>query len=72
MLVPTWCDDMHNGCLLDYVMNVLPSSDEVVLTCYVHVWIVKACGLMIGLLRMCEVIGLHTYIALVYLDWGCV
>ena len=26
---------------------------------------VKSCGLMIGLLRMCEVMGLHMYIALV-------
>ena len=31
---------------------------------------VKACGLMIGLLSMCEVMGLHMYIALVDIDWG--
>ena len=30
--------------------------------------IVKACGLMIGLLSMCEVMGLHMYIALLDLD----
>ena len=30
---------------------------------------IKVCGLMIGLLSMCEVMGLHMYIALVYLDW---
>ena len=30
---------------------------------------VKACGLIIGLLSMCEVMGLHMYIALVGLDW---
>ena len=28
---------------------------------------VKACGLMIGFLSVCEVIGLHIYIALVEL-----
>ena len=32
---------------------------------------VKACGLMIGLLSMCEVMGLHMYIALVALEWDC-
>ena len=32
---------------------------------------VKSCGLMIGLLRMCEVMGLHMYIAQVFLDWDC-
>ncbi len=31
----------------------------------------KAFGLMIGLLSMCEVMGLHMYIALVELDWDC-
>ena len=31
---------------------------------------VKACGLMIGLLSVCEVMGLYMYIALVDLDWG--
>ena len=28
-----------------------------------------ACGLMIGLLSMCEVMRLHMYIAIVDLDW---
>ena len=31
---------------------------------------VKACGFMIGLLSMCEVMGPYMYIALVDLDWG--
>ena len=31
---------------------------------------VKACGLMIGLLSVCEVMGLYMYIALVDSDWG--
>ena len=30
---------------------------------------VKACGLMIGLLSMCEVMGSYIYIALVNIDW---
>ena len=29
---------------------------------------VKACGLMVGLLSMCDVMGIHLYIALVYSD----
>ena len=56
VLVSTWCDDMHNGGLLEYVMKVLTSLDEVVFTSYVDVWSVKPCGLIIGLLSMCEVI----------------
>ena len=32
---------------------------------------VKACGLMIGLLSMCEVMGLHMCITLVDLVWDC-
>ena len=32
---------------------------------------VKACGLMIGLLSMCVVMGFHMYIALVDFDWNC-
>ena len=32
---------------------------------------VKACGLMIGLLIMCEVMGIHICIALVDLDFDC-
>ena len=31
---------------------------------------VKACGLMIGLLSICEVMGPYMYIALEDLDWG--
>ena len=30
-----------------------------------------ACGLFVGLLSMCEVVGHHMYIALVGLDRGC-
>ena len=29
----------------------------------------KACGLFVSLVRMCEVMRLHMYIALVGLDW---
>ena len=32
---------------------------------------VKIYGVMMGLLSMCEVMGLHMYIALVDLDWDC-
>ena len=32
---------------------------------------VKAHGLVIGLLSMCEVMGLHMCFALVDLDWDC-
>ena len=31
---------------------------------------VNACGLIIGLLSICEVMGPYKYIALVDLDWG--
>ena len=31
----------------------------------------KAYGLMIGLMSMCEVMGLHMCISLVELDWDC-
>lgn len=32
---------------------------------------IKAYGLMIGLLSVCEDMGLHMYTALVDLDWHC-
>ena len=32
---------------------------------------VKASGLMIGLLSICEIMGFHVCIALVDLDWDC-
>ena len=34
--------------------------------CLVHEGYVKSCDLMIGLISMCEVMGLHMYIALVH------
>ena len=34
-------------------------------------WSDKACGLMIALISMCEVMGIHIYIALGDLDWDC-
>ena len=48
---------MHDVDLDDYMMKVLPSSDEVAFNCYDDVWSVKACGLMICLLSMCRVYG---------------
>ena len=57
---------MHDVGLDHYMVKVSPRLDEVAFTCYDDVWNVKACGLMIGLLSMCEIIGLYMYIALVY------
>ena len=71
MLVSTWYDDMHNGGLIEYVLKVFPSFDEVIFIYYVDVWSVKASGLIISLLSMCEVIGLHRYIPVLDLDWVC-
>ena len=63
---------MHYVGLNDYMMKDLLVMNEVVFTYYVMYELdVKACGLMIGLLSMCEVIGLHMYIALIDLDWDC-
>ena len=60
---------MHYIGLNDYMMKVLLDMNEVVFTYYVMYELdVKACGLMIGLLSMWEVIGLHMYIALVELE----
>ena len=38
---------------------------------YMYELDIKVYGLMIGLLSMCEFIGLHMYIALVDLGWDC-
>ena len=57
---------IHDVGLDDYMMKVLPSFAEVAFTFYVDVWSVKVCGLKKGLLSMCEVMGLHMYIALVH------
>ena len=42
-----------------------------IVLCLVYEVYVKACGHLIGLLSMCEVMGLHIYIALVDFDYGC-
>ena len=61
---------MHNVGLSDY-MKVLLVMYEVVFTCLVDVWSEwYTCGFLIGLLSMCEVMGLHMYVALVDIDWG--
>ena len=61
------CPYMHYVGLNDYMMKDLLVMNEVVFTYYVMYELdVKACGLMIGLLSMCKVMGLHMYIALVY------
>ena len=56
---------MHDVCLDDYMTKVLPSLGEVVFTCYVDVWSVKVCGLVKGLLSMCEVMDLHMHIEII-------
>ena len=56
---------MNNVGLNDYMMKVLPRLGWNAFICYVYVWSVKVCGLMMSLLSMCEVMGLHMYIALV-------
>ena len=49
---------MHYVGLNDYMMKDLLVMNEVVFTYYVMYELdVKACGLMIGLLSMCEVMG---------------
>ena len=64
--------NVHNVGLIDYMMEVLLGMYEVIFTCLVDVWNeLCACRLLIGLLSMFEVMGLHMYIALVDLDWGC-
>ena len=40
------------------------------LSCSCIKWMVNVCGLLIGLLSMCEVMGFHMCIALVDLDLG--
>ena len=53
-------------------MNILLGLyEESILVILMYEVNVKACGLMIGLLSMCEFMGLHMYIALVDLDWNC-
>ena len=63
---------MHYVGLIDYMMKVLLGLyEESILVILMYEVNVKACGLMIGLLSMCEFMGLHMYIALVDLDWNC-
>ena len=56
---------IYNVCLNDYMMKVFPILDEVASTCYVDVWSVKVCGLVKGLLSMCEVMDLHMHIEII-------
>ena len=51
------------------MMNILLGLyEESILVILMYEVNVKACGLMIGLISMCEVIRLHMYIALVDLN----
>ena len=63
---------MHYVGLNDYMMKVLFtwmkfSSFTVLMKALDD----KACGLMIGLLNMCEVMGSYMYVALVDFAWYC-
>ena len=40
-----------------------------IVMCLVFEGYVKSCGLMIGLLSMCEVMGFNMYIAILDLNW---
>ena len=55
---------MHYVSFNDYIMKVI-DKNEVFHMCYVDAWSVKVSGLMKSLISMCEVMGLHMYIALV-------
>ena len=56
----------HNA----YMMKVV-DMNKIFFTCLLMYELdVKACGLMIGLVSIWEVIGLHMYISLVDLDWN--
>ena len=59
---------MHNFGLSDYMMNVLLGLyEELILTMLMYEVNYGACGLLIGLLSLCEVMRLHMYIAQVSL-----
>ena len=63
---------MHYVGLIDYMMKVLLGLyEESILFMLMQEVNVKTCGLMIGLLSMCEVMGFHMYIKLVDLYWDC-
>ena len=63
---------MHNFWLIDYMIKVLLDMNEIIYVALLMYEVnVKACGLMRGLLCMCEVIGLHMCISLLDLDWDC-
>ena len=80
VVLSTCCDEMQCGIVLTCIMLVLMTikwrsflawmklSMFVILVYEVNV---KACGLMIGLISMCEVMELHMCIDYVYQDWDC-
>ena len=60
---------MHYVGLDDYMVKVIDMNEVVFTYLLMYELDVKACGLMIGLLSICEVMRLHMYIVLVDLDW---
>ena len=60
---------MHNFGLSDYMMNVLLGLyEELILTMLMYEVNYGTCDVLIDLLSVCEVMGLHMYIAQVDLD----
>ena len=51
------------------MINVLLGMYEVVYTVFLMYEVTDGCGLFLSLLSMCEVLGLHMYIALVAIYW---
>ena len=60
---------MPHVSLNDYMMKVVDMNEVVFTYLLMYELDVNVCGLMIYPLSICEVMGLHVYIALVDLDW---
>ena len=59
---------MHNCGLFDYMMKVVYMNEVVFTYLFMYEFGGKACGLIIGIQIMCEVMGHHIYIALLDLE----
>ena len=62
---------MHEAGLDDYIVKVFHGMNDVVYAWHVNVWSIgyDDYSPMIGLLCICEVMRLHMYISLVYIDY---
>ena len=62
--------NIHDVGLVEFMMMFLLGMYEVVYACHIDIWSkLYVCGLLVSELSMCDVMGLHMYIALVGLDW---